>query len=111
MATYRRVRRGQMRVAMKTGEVDVYDVIAGRASEWEEIAAVTRLDTLLKFVPGVGEELLEELIDAIQLRRYVRMQYLTFERRSQIAETVRGLLEVPDPAVQPPALTPRPPLS
>jgi hypothetical protein len=110
LAAYRRVRRAELRRQIKAGEIDVYRVISGGADEFEDVVSVTKLETLLKMLPGVGEETLEQLIDAIRLRRYTRMNALTYERRAQIAEVVKGVLEVPDPMVPPPALGPLPPL-
>lgn len=95
VAMERRKRRAKLRAQLRSGEVDVMDLVAGRLDEWEDDIAGWRLDQLLDVVPGCGAVTAHEVIEAFVASPRMKVRALTYERREQLAGLLADALGRP----------------
>lgn len=84
-----RSRRAALKRAIKAGDADGLEVLAGRAPEWEEVAADMPVGALLAALPGVGPATVDQLLAERSIPAGTRMFGLTGERRAELADAIK----------------------
>lgn len=89
----RRRQLKELRLALKEGEVDPFDLIIGHEDPViEECVARTKLGTFLPMLRGIGNSKAMEIIAAFRATPNMRVGDFNKEQRENLAYIVRGAM-------------------
>lgn len=87
-ATEARREIARFRAAIRSGEIDSIDLIAGQLEDCEPRINRWRLETLLKIIPGIGSSTAQEIYEVGPFSPTQLVSSLSPERRARLAQLV-----------------------
>jgi hypothetical protein len=83
-----RMRRVNLREAVRAGKVDIDKLIRGEDEKWEPAAKRMKVETVLLMVPGIGATTASEILAHMRIGGPLRLGGLTYRRREELAGLV-----------------------
>lgn len=84
----------ELRRELREGSLDPLELIKGHSERYEPLIAKAPIRKVLPLVPGIGPSQTIELIVALDVPSGRKIGLMTFQRRAELAQMVRDILEV-----------------
>jgi hypothetical protein len=84
-----RIRRANMKRAIRTGLIDPIRLLNGQEPQWSEALDDTTLDHFLMAIPRFGRTTVDEIIHEFGTNGSLKMGYISIPRRRELAFMIR----------------------
>jgi hypothetical protein len=84
-----RVRRANMKRAIRKGLVDPVRLLNGQEPQWDEALDDTTLDHFLMAIPRIGRQTVDEILHEFGANGSLKLAYVSIPRRRELAYMIR----------------------